>query len=297
MAACWLVHGFFLTNNFKKIPGYLKQIVSIFFGVAALLIIGLVLDLIIPHNYLFIREIGYDKAGDLSTHIIGNTALSLLLFIVFFNRHTSFALKRSTTEKNLLEKAHLKAQLVSLQQQISPHFLFNSLSTLKTMVTDESAKDYIVKLAGVYRYVLSFNQQYLTSLEDEVKFINSYLHILRERFQEALQVKIDILPQYKTSVLPSLALQLLIENAIKHNVCSPQRPLYIYIFTTDSGTLIVENNFQPKRARAGQPGTGLKNIVERYKLLSGRTVEVIHNDKKFSVTIPLLENESNYNRR
>ena len=297
MAACWLIHGFFLTNNFERVPSYIKPLLSILSGLTALLIIGLILDLILPPNYLFSKEISYDKASDISAHIIGNTLLSLLLFIVFSNRHTSFALKKSNAEKDLLEKAHLKAQLVSLQQQISPHFLFNSLSTLKTMVNDEAAKDYIVELAGVYRYVLSFNERYLTALEDEIKFINSYLHILRERFQDALQVNINILPQYKNSVLPSLALQLLIENAIKHNICSTQRPLYISIFTTDSGNLMVVNNFQPKKARAGQPGTGLKNIVERYKLLAGRSVEVTQDNEKFSVTIPLLEHESYYNRR
>jgi len=297
VAACWLTQGLFLTNSFKQLPNYLKHLISIFLGIVALLLIGLILDVTLPPNYLFSREVGYDKTSDIYSHIIANTVLSLLLFIIFYNRHTSFALKKSNMERNLLEKAHLKAQLVSLQQQISPHFLFNSLSTLKTMVNDEVAKDYIIELAGVYRYVLSFNERYLTSLEDEIKFINSYLHILRERFQDALKVQINILPQYRTSVLPSLSLQLLIENAIKHNICSAQRPLHISIFTTDSGNLVVENNFQPKKARAGQSGTGLKNIVERYKLLAGRTVEVIQDDKKFSVTIPLLEHEGNHNRR
>ena len=297
MAACWLMQGYFLTNSFKRISGYFKQFLSILSGLVVLLIVGFILDMILPKNYLFSEDVGYQKATDIYVHIGGNAFLSLLCFIVFSNRHTSFALKKSNLEKDHLEKAHLKAQLISLQQQISPHFLFNSLSTLKTMVNDEIAKDYIVELAGVYRYVLSFNEQYLTTLEDEIKFINSYLHILTERFQSALSVRIDISPEYKTHVLPSLSLQLLIENAIKHNISSSERPLYISIFTAAPGNLTVENNFQPKTARAGQPGTGLKNIVERYKLLADRSVEVFQNDKKFSVTIPLLEHESYYNRR
>ncbi|AZA85488.1 sensor histidine kinase [Chryseobacterium shandongense] len=297
LSACWLLHGYFLTNNFKKLSGYLKHLLSIVMGFIILLAVSFVSDFILPKNYLFSKEVGYEKMEDINAHLGSSALFSVLCFIIFYNRQASVVLKKTQNEKNLLEKSHLMAQLLSLQQQISPHFLFNSLSTLKTMVKDENAKNYIVKLAGVYRYVLSLNERYLTSLEDELEFITSYIHILHERFQNSLIVEIKIPTKFYKYTIPSLSLQLLIENAIKHNVFSSERPLLITVFITDSGEMVVENNFQPKMVRGGQSGTGLKNIIERYKLLTGRPVDISQKDQKFVVTIPLLEYEDNYHRR
>ncbi|RZL19596.1 MAG: sensor histidine kinase, partial [Pedobacter sp.] len=266
-------------------------------GIVALFIIGYLIDQVIPKNHFYISNIGYSSTREMLIHLGGNTFLSLVCYTIFANRYTSAILKITRKEKGLLEQEHLRAQLISLQQQISPHFLFNSLSTLKTLVTDPSAKDYIVHLAGVYRYVLSFNDQYLTKLEDELKFINSYLHILKERFGDMLSVDINVQHDHRNLYLPSLSLQLLIENAIKHNVCSAERPLYISITTTDAPALVVENNFQPKLSTIQRPGMGLKNIIERYKLLVDKSVDVVNDNKKFTVTIPLLTHEGNYNRR
>ena len=296
IAGCWLIDGYFLTNNFSRLSGYPKHFLSILLGIVALLVLGYLLDQINPENYLYTNKIGYQTTKDILIHLGGNSFLSLICYFTFSNRHTSATLKTTMVEKGLLEQAHLRAQLISLQQQISPHFLFNSLSTLKTMVSDPSAKNYIVHLAGVYRYVLSFNEQYLTRLDDELKFISSYLHILNERFGPTLRVDMDIQQQHAALLLPSLSLQLLIENAIKHNVCSIEQPLHISITTTDSPALKVENNFQPKRSRLERPGTGLKNIIERYKLLVDKSVDVANDNGKFTVTIPLLAHESNYNR-
>lgn len=266
-------------------------------GIVALLILGYFIDQINPESYLYSNEIGYETANDILIHLAGNSFLSVVCYFIFSNRYTSLKLKRTMIEKGLLQQAHLRAQLISLQQQISPHFLFNSLSTLKTMVTDPSARNYIIHLAGVYRYVLSFNEQYLTRLDDELKFISSYLHILNERFGHTLKVNMDIQKQHMVLLLPSLSLQLLIENAIKHNVCSTEHPLHISITTTDSPALRVENNFQPKRSRLERPGMGLKNIIERYKLLVDKSVDVANDNGKFTVTIPLLNHEGNNNRR
>jgi len=297
IAGCWLIDGYFLTNSFSRLSGFSKNLLSIIMGIFVLLIVGFVIDQIAPKNYLYSNEIGYRAPGDIMIHLVGNTFLSLVCYFVFSNRYTSAALKIAWKEKGLLEQAHLRAQLISLQQQISPHFLFNSLSTLKTMVSDPSAKNYIVHLAGVYRYVLSFNDQHLTKLDDELKFISSYLHILNERFGDMLKVAINIQDQYRLLYLPSLSLQLLIENAIKHNVCSAEHPLYISITTNDSPALMVENNFQPKGSRMERPGMGLKNIIERYRLLVNKSVEVTNDNQKFTVTIPLIRHENNNNRR
>lgn len=297
ITGCWLIDGYFLTNSFTRLSSFSKHLLSILSGILALFILGYAVDQIVPKNPLYSTEIGYQTPREFLIHIGGNTFLSLVCYFIFSNRYTSAVLKITRKEKGLLEQAHLRAQLISLQQQISPHFLFNSLSTLKTLVIDRAAKNYIVHLAGVYRYVLSFNDQYLTKLDDELKFIDSYLHILNERFGSILKVDIKIQHEHRFLYLPSLSLQLLIENAIKHNVCSAECPLYISITTTDSPALMVENNFQPKRSRIGHPGMGLKNIIERYKLLVDKSVDVANDNEKFTVTIPLLKHESNHNRR
>lgn len=297
IACCWMVDGYFLTNSFSQLPNFLKNFLSILFGVIVLFIIGFAIDIISPKNYLFTNKIGFETSSDILIHFAGNTFLSLICYFVFSNRYTSNALRITRIEKDLIEQEHLRAQLISLQQQISPHFLFNSLSTLKTLVEDSLAKDYIVHLASVYRYVLSFNDQYLTKLDDELKFVNSYVYILNKRFGNMLSVKIHIPHEDRILYLPSLSLQLLIENAIKHNVCSEELPLHILITTTFTQKLRVENNFQPKQSRIERSGMGLKNIIERYKLLANKAVEVTQNNEKFIVTIPLLKNESNYNRR
>lgn len=188
----------------------------------------------------------------------------------------------------MLGQEHLRAQLISLQQQISPHFLFNSLSTLKTIATDQPTKNYVVQLASVYRYVLNFNQHYLTPLREEISFIRSYLYIMNERFEEALQVDLQISEDYMEMKVPPLSLQLLIENAIKHNMISPEQPLQITIITDATPALTVKNNFQPKKVAEEGTGIGLKNIMERYKLLSGKTVSIVQDKGEFSVTLPLL---------
>lgn len=297
IAGCWIVDGYFLTNSFTQLSNFFKNFLSILLGVIVLFIIGFAIDFISPKNYLFTNEIGYETPQQILIHLAGNTFLSLICFFIFSNRYTSNVLRITKIEKDLLEQEHLRAQLISLQQQISPHFLFNSLSTLKTLVEDPLARDYIVHLASVYRYVLSFNDQYLTKLDDELNFVNSYVYILNKRFENMLKVEIHIPDENRIFYLPSLSLQLLIENAIKHNVCSEERPLHISITTTLGPQLRVENNFQPKQSRIERSGMGLKNIIERYKLLADKTVEVAQKNEKFIVTIPLLKNESNYNRR
>lgn len=296
LAGCWYVHGYFISNHFKRLQGYPKVIMSVLGGTIVLIGLGFLIDTVFPESYLYSKKIGYQQAKDIYIHLGGNAFLSLICYFVFSNRHTSVALINARNERALLEQEHLRAQLISLQQQISPHFLFNSLSTLKTMVSDDLAKQYIVELASVYRYVLSFNERYLTRLEDELNFMASYLHILHERFQNALKVDINISPETLSQLLPSLSLQLLIENAIKHNICSNQSPLLITI-TALNGTLKIENNLQPKKARGGSSGTGLKNIIERYKLMGTGMVSVSDSDNKFTVTIPLLNHENNHNRR
>ncbi|MDF1675107.1 MAG: histidine kinase [Vicingaceae bacterium] len=199
--------------------------------------------------------------------------------------------QKASIEIEQLKKEKLSAQLEELKQQMSPHFLFNSLNTLKTIVPDENSKTYIVKLANVYRYLLSFNSKHLTTLKDELDFVESYLYILKERFEDALEITIDIDESLMENYIPPLSLQLLIENAIKHNIVSMDDPLKINVTNNNSkDMLIISNNLQLKSSKENSTGMGLDNIKTRYQLLAQKDILISKNENSFSVQIPLLLN-------
>ncbi len=243
---------------------------------------------ILPKTTLIENGVKFNSISDFVVHFLGAFLASIICYVVFYSIHTNTALQNSQLENQKLEQAHLRAQLISLQQQISPHFLFNSLSTLKTIASDQPTKNYVVQLANLYRYVLNVNEHYLTPLRDELTFIRSYLYIMNERFEDTLVVSINIADEHQKFMIPSLSLQLLIENAIKHNTISPERPLKITIRTDDTPALIVTNNLQLKKTAEEGTGTGLKNIKERYKLLIHKPIQIDDNGDYFSVTLPLL---------
>lgn len=215
-------------------------------------------------------------------------AFSGFVYFVVYYLNLLAERQKVSLEIEQLKKEKLEAQLNLLKQQISPHFLFNSLSTLRTIVPDEASKQYILKLSNVYRYLLSFNENNLAGLKDELEFIRSYLYILKERFEDALEVNLDIDSSAQTKLLPPLAIQLLIENAIKHNIVSLNDPLHIKIYNETNDVLVISNNLQPKLSTERHTGKGLENISKRYKLLSGQSIEILENKDTFTVKIPLL---------
>ncbi|MDI1255970.1 MAG: histidine kinase [Flavobacterium sp.] len=211
----------------------------------------------------------------------------IIYFVVFYLK-LLLEKQKNQLEIAQLRKEKLEAQLASLKQQISPHFLFNSLSTLRTMVADESAKKYINKLSNVYRYLLNLNENDLVSLQEELEFTESYLYILKERFEDALQVENNLPMAIVDKKIPPLVLQLLIENAIKHNVTSVKNPLKITIARYNDDNIIISNTIQPKLTTEISTGKGLENIRYRYQILSEQNIVVASIDGVFTVIIPIL---------
>lgn len=287
--ACWMIHGFFLVNKFVWLKNFPKHFLSNVIATVVTFILAYLLYYLLPKSTLNDNGVAYNTLSEVIVHFLGAFLASIVSYVVFYSVYTNTALQNSKLENEILEQAHLRAQLISLQQQISPHFLFNSLSTLKTIANDQPTKNYIVQLAAVYRYVLNFNESYLTPLKDELAFIRSYLYIMNERFEEALLVSIKIPDEHLDFMIPSLSLQLLIENAIKHNTISPDSPLHITILSNDEPALMVANNYQPKKITEEGTGTGLKNITERYKLLVHKPVRIVNDGACFKVTLPLLK--------
>jgi two-component system LytT family sensor kinase len=285
---CWMIHGFFLLHKLPYLHKNTKHFLSNAIATLSTFILAFTLNLILPRTTLTNNGVGFDTLSDNIVHILGAFLASIVCYVVFYSIHTSTALQNSKLENEILEQAHLRAQLISLQQQISPHFLFNSLSTLKSIATDQPTKNYVVQLAAVYRYVLNFNQHYLTPLRDELTFIKAYLYIMNERLGNSLLVTINVPGEHLDFLIPPLSIQLLIENAIKHNTNSPEQPLHISISADDTPALIVTNNLQLKKLPEEGTGTGIKNIRERYKLLVQKAVEITNNGNYFSVKLPLL---------
>ncbi len=182
-------------------------------------------------------------------------------------------------------------QMRALQAQISPHFLFNSLNTLSSLIADEPdrAETFVDELATVYRYLLQSGSQKLTTLQNEMMFVQAYFNLLTTRYNKGIVLELQIDPRYTAYRLPSLTLQLLLENAVKHNVVSADQPLHIRIATNGSDTLLVQNNLQRKTQRPSiTTHRGLLTISEKYRLLDLDDIRVTESDTTFEVVVPLL---------
>jgi hypothetical protein len=197
-------------------------------------------------------------------------------------------LRKSELDSELLKKKTIEAQFEALRAQINPHFLFNCFNVLSSLVykdADTSAK-FIGQLSNVYRYLL-FNQgKKIVPLSEELEFLNSYLYLIKIRFGENIFIE-NLLSDSKGKYVAPAVLQMLIENAIKHNVVSKKFPLTIRLFFSDH-FITVYNSIQPKSVVEPSTKTGLLNIIERYKFLSDKEVVVEKNDEAFIVTLPVL---------
>ncbi len=189
-----------------------------------------------------------------------------------------------------LEQEKIEVQIRGLQAQVNPHFLFNSLNSLSALIEDdtEQAGLFLDELSSVYRYLLRANDQILTSLSAEMAFIQSYCHLLQTRHGNALRLVWQVSPQLITRQLPPLTLQLLVENAVKHNIALPDQPLTIAITTDAQNHLLVRNNVQRKTMRVMSNGVGLTNILSKYKMLNQPVPTILETDGQFVVTLPLI---------
>lgn len=221
------------------------------------------------------------------------TSLVITLVITIFLQSRSFLMnwKEATIQSERLQREGMAARYESLKNQVNPHFLFNSLNALTNLVyqdPDKAAK-FIKQLSDVYRYVLDTRNQEVVSLREELKFLNSYLFLQQIRFGDKLKVE-EKLTRLDSRVAP-LVLQMLVENAIKHNVISEDDPLIIKLYS-DSDFIVVENNIQKKTVFSEEsPGVGLENICKRYEFLSKTPVQVIETGALFSVKLPVIQPE------
>ena len=235
---------------------------------------------------------------DIQINGVGQTALiaiGVTFVISFFLNAATFLnnWKQTALDAERLKKEQMASKYESLKNQVNPHFLFNSLNALTNLVYEDQdqAANFIRQLSKVYRYVLDTRAQEVVELKTEMDFVDSYLYLQKIRFDDKLTVEIN-LDGYENSMVPPMSLQMLLENAIKHNTIAKDEPLTIQIKIEDS-KLVVRNNLQKKNIPAAEiSGTGLNNIISRYEFLSQEKVDVIETETHFTVKLPLLSFES-----
>ncbi|MGV8136918.1 MAG: sensor histidine kinase [Mangrovibacterium sp.] len=215
------------------------------------------------------------------------TALIAQIYRQFFRNY-----QMKMTNEQLL-KANVESSYEALKSQVNPHFLFNSFNTLSSMILSDQNKavEYVNNMSDVFRYVLESSKKDRVTVEEEIRFIGAYSQMLKGRYGEKLQFEIRIASESQLFLLPPMAVQILIENAVKHNVISKSRNLYISVFA-EGPELIVTNNLQEKKVKEPSTGLGLYNLNHRCRYMTRKELVVKRNENDFSVTIPLMANEN-----
>ncbi len=231
--------------------------------------------------------------GFLQQQTVSNYLVPLLITLVislFF--HAVYFYKKSQ-EKKVIEQQIIagtaSAKFETLKNQIDPHFLFNSLNVLSSLIEEnpDNAQKFTTSLSKIYRYVLEQKDKELVNIEEELSFAKTYMNLLRMRFENSLSYELpEVIPNTEARVVP-LSLQLLLENTVKHNIVSEQKPLHIKIYI-ENDYLVIQNNFQKKEVLQDRKGVGIQNIVNRYGIITNRKVLIEQNEKHFSVSIPIL---------
>ncbi|KAA1242509.1 histidine kinase [Aquimarina sp. RZ0] len=289
----WFIIRFILIFLRKKYPNFeddFKRIMILLFTiVCVILLIDFTMGFLLAKIFTFL---GFNSSHMVVLKVLLPVILIVIMIMAIYEAiYYNVRLKKSIREEEQTKQVMIQAQLDTLRNQAQPHFLFNSLNTLRDIIdcdTKEDAKDFVDNLSGVYRFIIESGNSNLISLKKELKFAKAYIHIQSERFGDNLQLNWNI-PEDKLFVMiVPMSLQLLLENAIKHNIVSKSKPLLITV-AINADTLVVSNKIQAKSTQTPSTKIGLKNIKKRYQLISSKTPVISNDGKYFTVSLPLLK--------
>lgn len=219
-----------------------------------------------------------------------NFIFAIVLIIIFFIARIlrlNIIQRESILENERLKQQNLQSELTALKNQINPHFLFNSLNSLNFLLRDnKEASIFVQKLSFMYRYILQSSDRDLVLLKEELKFLDSYTYLIKTRYRDRFQIEINIDEPYMDRKIPPLALQLLVENAVKHNEISGTCPLKVSIYSEDE-SIFVENRIKPRTTLAEGTGNGLLNLYKRYYMIRKQRIVIDKKDDIFRVKLPL----------
>ncbi|WP_258098254.1 sensor histidine kinase [Marinoscillum pacificum] len=292
-SACdWLINRYILIRLrilFPSLKDSIKRVTLLF--ISTTVTVTIVDFLGVFFISMLVNNVHYDfqgRARSLVVIVILTTMTMAIYEAVYF----FVLLKKSVREEEQAKQAIIQAELDTLRNQAQPHFFFNTLNTLRDIIDQspkEDAKQFVDKLSDIYRFLLESGNANLISLKAELKFAKAYIHVQSERFGDNLKVNWNIPQGSEDQFIAPMSLQLLLENAIKHNVVSRAKPLVINIDKIDE-FIVVTNKIQKKSTQLPSTKMGLKNIEKRYALISNRSVEIVNDGHQFSVALPLLNN-------
>ena len=278
---------FYRKRYFVKELNARELLLQIAFILMTYAVVNVAIDLFLKDKLIAFCGIEHDTENigmTISSLVVSFLVLAIYQSIFFYHRYQGALL-----EQEQLKKEQIASQLQSLKNQVNPHFLFNSMNTLAQLIPEDSerAVKFVEKLSKVYRYILEIKDKELVSLSEEMRFLYAYLFLLKERFEDNLQVDIQVPDEYLNKKILPLSLQLLIENAIKHNITSSEQPLIIYI-TINEDKLIIKNKLQRKKQVSHSTKTGLENVQKRYSFFTKVSVQIKETTEYFSVALPLI---------
>lgn len=228
----------------------------------------------------------------LFSYLIVHFILLLVARLVNLN----FQYQQNIIEKEQTKQKALQHQLQALRSQINPHFLFNALNSLNALIRQKSdkASTFVDKLSLLLRSTLQRSDKDFITIQDELEYLETYIYLQKERFGDKFSVDIQIPEEWTKELIPSFSLQLLVENAIKHNVISKKQPFSVEIYS-EGNYLVVRNLLQERRDSVESTGTGLSNLSTRFNLLKKRAIQILKDKQHFSVKLPILNDESSNN--
>ncbi|MCC3153620.1 histidine kinase [Hymenobacter sp. BT770] len=284
------IAAFFEAHPLSRLVGWQRALLEGLTVFTANFVVSL-LTIFLPY-WLIIRglrlQVNIEPARVRMGFVVSN--IICLFFYYFVERERSRArLRQELLRAAQLQKENFRAQLELLKSQVDPHFLFNSLNVLNSLIAKDPqlAHQFLDQLATVYRLTLDHSAQPVVSLQAEMQLVEAYLFLMQTRLGANLQFEIELKPEALPKGLPPAALQMLVENAIKHNGSTRQKPLQVRIFTEDEA-VVVENNRQPRSSPVASTKLGLNNICSRYRYLGAPAVRIAETPTTFRVALPLL---------
>lgn len=289
----WILIRHVLIFLRKKYPDFkddVDRISHLLFAIVTIIIlVDFVMGAVLAQLFTFL---GYPSTHRVVLKIMVPVIIIVIMIMAIYEAiYYNLRLKTSIREEEQAKQVMIQAQLDTFRNQAQPHFLFNSLNTLRDIIdydTKEDAKAFVDNLSRVYRFIIESGNANLIALEKELTFAKAYIHIQTERFGDNLQLHWDIPDTQQAAMIVPMSLQLLLENAIKHNVVSKAKPLVIQV-TTKENHLVIRNKIQPKSTQTPSTKVGLKNIEKRYQLISGQLPIIDNDGTHFTVSLPLLK--------
>jgi hypothetical protein len=287
----WIGNRLLTKRLDKTLPwarwGNIRFFTQLLFGLAYLLVL-------INATYYAIKIPVTGNPPTAEQLIVANAWGSIIfvpVFSIYFSLHFLRHWRKSEVEMERYQKENIRSQLDSLKNHLDPHFLFNNLNILAALIDKDkqASREFIHKFAEVYRSILKSTADDLILVSEEMDFIQSYIYLIKTRFEENIQFEIAVSGASRGKMLPPLTIQMLLENAIKHNVITENMPLVIAV-REENDYLVITNTLNKSREETSS-GTGLSNIRQRYAHFTDKPVDVYETDGKFAVRIPLLEIE------